>query len=101
MIMDKAIKELASREYNELCSLVSNITYFEAYNKLNGYNLTSEPITIGKENKLIGMNEFFDVKYKHIRTTIFRVKDNRCEVWEEFFLEFKMCATFDNDVDEQ
>ena len=89
-IMIEAIKNLAKKEYNELCELVSNLTYVEAYNKLNGFNLTSDPITIG--DKLIGLNEFFDVNYKHINTTIFRTNENGCEVWEEFGIEFRMCV---------
>jgi hypothetical protein len=99
--MERALKEIASTEYNELCELVSHLTYFEAYNKLNGFNLTSEPIVMGEEKKLIGMNEFFDISYKHIRTTIFRVGGNECEVWEEFSLVFNMCATCDGDVEFQ
>lgn len=96
--MIEVIKEIAKNEYNELCEFVSKLTYIEAYNKLNGYNLTADPITIGEEKKLIGMNEFFDLKYKHIRTAIFRKDNNKCEVWEEFILEFNMSATYNGDV---
>lgn len=78
------ITAIITREYNELCSLVSNMTYEEAFKKLNGYNLTADPITIGDEERLIGVNEFFNVNYKHISTTIFRTDENGCEVWEEF-----------------
>ena len=90
--MIEAIKNLAKKEYNELCELVNDLTYIEAYNKLDGYNLTSEPITIGENEKLLGINEFFDVKYKHIETSIFRVDKNKCEVWEEFDLSVHYTA---------
>jgi hypothetical protein len=78
------ITAIITQEYNELCSLVSNMTYEEAFKKLNGYNLTADPITFGEEERLIGINEFFNVSYKHISTTIFRTDENGCEVWEEF-----------------
>ena len=78
------ITTIITREYNELCNLVSDMTYEQAFKTLNGYNLTADPITMGKEKKLIGINEFFEVTYKHISTTIFRTEDNGCEVWEEF-----------------
>ena len=81
---------IIAQEYNELCSLVSNMTYEEAFKKLNGYNLTANPITIGEEEILIGINEFFDVSYKHISTTIFRTDENGCEVWEEFDVHLSM-----------
>ena len=81
------ITAIIKQEYNDLCSLVSNMTYEEAFKKLNGYNLTADPITIGEEKRLIGINEFFDVNYKHINTTIFRTKNNGCEVVLPFFVE--------------
>lgn len=84
------ITAIITQEYNELCSLVSNMTYEEAFKKLNGYNLTADPITIGEEEILIGINEFFDVSYKHISTTIFRTDENGCEVWEEFDAHLSM-----------
>lgn len=84
------ITAIIAQEYNELCSLVSNMTYEEAFKKLNGYNLTADPITIGEEEILIGINEFFDVSYKHISTTIFRTDENGCEVWEEFDVHLSM-----------
>ena len=70
------ITAIIAQEYNELCSLVSNMTYEEAFKKLNGYNLTADPITI--------------VSYKHISTTIFRTDENGCEVWEEFDVHLSM-----------
>ena len=97
--MIEAIKNLAKKEHNELCELANDLTYIEAYNKLDGYNLTSEPITIGENEKLLGINEFFDVKYKHIETSVFRTKGDKCEVWEEFFLNFRMCAAYDGEVE--
>ena len=70
------------KEYNEFVAVVSNMKYEDAFKKLNGYNLTADPVTCGKE--LIYISESFQVTYKHISTTIFRTKNNGCEVWEEF-----------------
>ena len=97
--LEEMLKQAAKEEYNELCKLVSGITFFEAYNKLNGYNLTADPITIGEDKRLIGMNEFFDVTYKHVKTAIFRKDDSKCEVWEEFSFVVVMESTYDYGVD--
>ena len=63
------------------------MTYENAFKALNGYNLTADPVVVGSTHELIAINEFFDVDYKHIHTTIFRTKDNKCEVWEEVTLQ--------------
>lgn len=81
--MEEILKVLTMREYAELCVMVKNMTYEEAFKKLDGFNLTADPITMGKTNEIVGVNEFFNVKYKHIETSIFRTDDNKCEVWEE------------------
>lgn len=80
------LRHIAEEEYSELCTKVKGMTYEEAFKTLDSSNLTADPIVIGKTNELIGINEFFDVTYKHIRTSIFRTSDNKCEVWEEFDL---------------
>lgn len=79
--MDKILQNIVKREYNEVCALVENMTYEDAFKKLDGFNLTADPITM--KGEWIGNNEFFDAQYKHIRVTIFRTKNNKCEVWEE------------------
>ena len=78
------------REYNELVRMTSNMKYEDAFKQLNGYNLTADPVTCGKNKELITVNEFFDVTYKHIKTAIFRTEDNGCEVWEEFTVHMVM-----------
>ena len=78
------------REYNELVRMTSNMKYEDAFKQLNGYNLTADPVTCGKNKELITVNEFFEVTYKHINTTIFRTKNDGCEVWEEFSVHMAM-----------
>ena len=78
------------REYNELVRMTSNMKYEDAFKQLNGYNLTADPVTCGKNKELIAVNEFFEVIYKHINTTIFRTKNDGCEVWEEFSVHMVM-----------
>ena len=81
---ENILKAIATAEYAELCAMVANMTYEEAFKKLDGCNLTADPIMI--DGQWVSNNEFFDVKYKHIETSIFRVDDNKCEVWEMFDL---------------
>lgn len=78
---ENILKAIATAEYAELCAMVANMSYEEAFKKLDGCNLTADPIMI--DGQWVSNNEFFDVKYKHIETSIFRVDDNKCEVWEE------------------
>lgn len=78
------------REYDELVRMTSNMKYEDAFKQLNGYNLTADPVTCGKNKELIAVNEFFEVIYKHINTTIFRTKNDGCEVWEEFSVHMAM-----------
>ena len=86
------------KEYNELVAMVSNMKYEDAFKKLNGCNLTADPIICGKDGKLIALNEFFDVTYKHISTSIFRTEDNGCEVWEEFNVHLIMNCEGDTEL---
>lgn len=72
--------ELAKRDRDSLCNLVSDLTFEKAYAVLNGYNLSIEEMSVG--NKTIGFNVFFDCNYKSICTTIFRTNDGGCEVYE-------------------
>ena len=72
--------ELAKRDRDSLCDLVSNLSFEMAYQKLNGYNLSVDEISM--KGKTIGFNVFFDCNYKSITTTIFRTDDGGCEVYE-------------------
>jgi hypothetical protein len=83
-MIENVLEAMAMAEYAELCAEVANMTYEEAFKKLDGHNLTADPIMI--DGVWVSNNEFFDVRYKHIETSIFRVDDNKCEVWEEFDL---------------
>lgn len=85
------------KEYNELVTKTSKMTYEEAFKKLNGYNLSADPVTYGEDKRLICVSESFDVTYKHITTTIFRTEDNGCEVWEEF--DVHMVMTYEGDIE--
>lgn len=80
-MVENILKSLVEKEYKELCAMVANMTYEEAFKKLDGYNLTADPIMM--DGQWLSNNEFFDVKYKHIETSIFRADKNKCEVWEE------------------
>jgi hypothetical protein len=78
---ENILEAIATAEYAELCAMVADMSYEEAFKKLDGYNLTADPIMA--DGKWLSNNEFFDVEYKHIKTSIFRVDKNKCEVWEE------------------
>ena len=95
----KEIIKLAKKEYNELCALVGNVTYAKALtmNELHPNNITAD--LMSNDGDKITYNEFFDVKYKHIRTSIFRTEDNKCEVFENFEVVFDMEASYDGEVD--
>lgn len=81
---ENILKAIATAEYAELCAMVADMSYENAFKKLDGYNLTADPIMV--DGQWVSNNEFFDVKYKHIETSIFRTDDNKCEVWELFDL---------------
>ena len=87
---ENILEAIATAEYAELCAMVANMTYEEAFKKLDGHNLTADPIMM--DGQWLSNNEFFDVKYKHIETSIFRVDKNKCEVWEEFDLSVHYIA---------
>lgn len=63
-----AIK-LGTQDLESLRKEVSTMKFMEAYMKLGGYNIN---LTDGEE--------FFDVNYKNISTTIYRTKRGNCEV---------------------
>ena len=45
-MVENILKSLVEKEYKELCAMVANMTYEEAFKKLDGYNLTADPITM-------------------------------------------------------
>lgn len=72
-IIKTLAKELAKRDIDSLRREVSTMKFKEAYEKLKGYNLCEYSDTsIGED--------FFDVNYKNIATTIYRTKRGFCEV---------------------
>ena len=70
-IIIKLATELAKRDREDLCRLVSTMKFEDAFKKLNGYNLDIDPSC---------HNKFFDVNYKSIATTIFMTSHGGCEV---------------------
>jgi hypothetical protein len=79
-IIIKLAIELAKRDREDLCRLVSTMKFEDALKKLNGFNLNVEPITMN--GKFILNNTFFDVNYKSIATTIFMTPQGGCEVYD-------------------
>ena len=80
MIINALAKEIAKRDLASLANFVSGMTFEQAFNVLNGFNLSSDPMMIG--DKLLGFNTFFDLTYKSISTTIFKTEDGGCEVYD-------------------
>ena len=78
--MEKIIKdlskELGKAHYLELTHLVCELSFEDAYKKLNGYNLDD-------------VEGFFDCNYKSIATTIWKAQFNKCivnpafDVWHD------------------
>ena len=79
-IITKLATELAKRDREELCRLVSTMKFEDAFKKLNGYNLDVCVTTCNGEYMCNDM--FFDVNYKSIATTIFMTPHGGCEVYE-------------------
>ena len=79
-IIIKLATELAKRDREELCRLVSTMKFEDAFKKLNGFNLSIGPCFCGK--KFFENNTFFDVNYKNIATTIFMTPHGGCEVYD-------------------
>ena len=95
--MEKLTKRLATKlakhDFNDLANILSDMSFIEAYNMLNGFNLEMGKSTCGDE--LMGLTISFDFNYKHINGTIFRIDDgsyegacelyNRISVWDDEF----------------
>ncbi len=86
-LIKKLATEVAQRDYNQLYELLEDISFIDAYNKLNGFNLEMDDMTCN--DKLFHIQIRFDYNYKHINGTIFRTEDGGCElgervsVWDE------------------
>lgn len=72
--------ELAQRDYNELADKIKGMNFETAFKTFNGYGLRADPILCGKE--YIGINMFFECRYKSIKVTIFKCDDISCELGE-------------------
>ena len=66
----KEFEMQATADYNELLSLVKNMSFENALKRLDGYNLE-----VDMYEKMR-----FDCNYKSIATTIFQTNMNKCEV---------------------
>ena len=79
-LIKKLATELAQREYNELYELLEDVSFIDAYNKFNGFNLEMDECKC--KDELLGLQIRFDFNYKHINGTIFQTKDDGCELYE-------------------
>lgn len=72
--------ELAQRDYNELESKIKGMDFETALKTFNGFDLRADPIT--SSGICIGVNMFFECRYKSIQVTIFKCDDISCELGE-------------------
>lgn len=72
--------ELAKRDYFELESKLKGMDFETALKTFNGFNLRADPIT--SSGVCIGVNMFFECRYKSIQVTIFKCDDISCELGE-------------------
>lgn len=81
-IINGLATELAKRDYKELFETISEMSFEDAFKKLNGFNLQVSVTTIGKSKTLMSADMMFDVNYKSICTTIYQTRHNKCELAE-------------------
>jgi hypothetical protein len=72
--------ELAKRDYLELESKIKGMNFETALKTFNGFDLRADPIT--SNGTCIGVNMFFECRYKSIQVTIFKCDDISCELGE-------------------
>ena len=72
--------ELAKRDYTELESKIKGMNFETALKTFNGFDLRADPIT--SSGTCIGVNMFFECRYKSIQVTIFKTDDINCELGE-------------------
>ena len=70
-MVKKLAFELGKRDYESLCGFVSTLTFEQAFNALNGFNL--DVCICTQNDKYLDHCMFFDCNYKSISTTIFKV----------------------------
>ena len=73
--------ELAQRDYNELESKIKGMDFETALKTFNGFDLRADPIT--SNGTCIGVNMFFECRYKSIQVTIFKRDDISCELGDK------------------
>lgn len=94
-IINNLLIELAKRDYLELESKIKGMNFETALKTFNGFNLRADPIT---SNKIcIGVNMFFECRYKSIQVTIFKSDDKSCELGESCFLGLSVAVVADNE----
>jgi len=75
--MEVNIKEVARVEYRQLCQIVKNLKFEDAYEVLGGYNKG---------------DNYFDVNFCHIGATILKHFDGNCivgryvDIWDDRFI---------------
>ena len=79
-LLEKAAKIIAETEKNELANEIKDMTFFEVYNKMHGHNLQHNFAYCNGE--LFAEQTFFDLNYKDICLTIFRVSNDDWELGE-------------------
>lgn len=72
--------ELAKRDYVELENKIKGMNFETALKTFNGFDLRADPIT--SNGICIGVNMFFECRYKSIQVTIFKTDDVSCELGE-------------------
>ncbi len=72
--------ELAKRDYAELERTIKGMNFETALKTFNGFDLRADPIT--SNGICIGVNMFFECRYKSIQVTIFKTDDVSCELGE-------------------
>ena len=77
-MVKKLAFELGKRDYESLCGFVSTLTFEQAFNALNGFNL--DVCICTQNDKYLDHCMFFDCNYKSISTTIFKTNNGKCEV---------------------
>ncbi len=81
--------ELAKRDYFELESKIKGMNFETALKTFNGFDLRADPIT--SSGTCIGVNMFFECRYKSIQVTIFKCDYISCELGES-------CNVYINDT---
>lgn len=77
------IVSLAKAEIEKLKDFVSDLTFEQAFKRLDGFNLECDITTIGPNREYVGMQMRFDCNINHICATIFNDGKGGCEVYED------------------